>query len=308
MNSGATGAKTRWRQTVSGIAKRRIVRSGVVAMILIVALATNVFADIPDQSNTFHGCVQNGSNFLGGWFLFGSSKGNLRLIDTENGQSCTSNETAVSWSANGATGPTGTTGPTGVAGPAGASGPTGPTGVAGAAGTTGPTGVAGPAGASGPTGPTGVAGAAGPSGASGPSGPTGAGLSSFGYVYELATIADATVVGGADVPFSNNGPLSNVTHTAGTTTITVTEAGVYQVSWHVTITAGIGSEIAVAINGVQDSSTPVLALNAVGEISGNSMLTLAAGDVVTLRNNSAVAITMTLAPETGAQFTITKLD
>ena len=174
----------RWGQAVSRIAKRRIVRSGIVAVILIVALATNVFADIPDQSNTFHGCVQNGSNFLSGWFLFGSSKGNLRLIHTENGQSCNSNETAVSWSANGATGPVGATGPAG------------------------PTGVAGPAGASGPSGPTGVAGAAGPSGASGPSGPTGAGLSSFGYVYELATVIDATVVGGADVPLSNNGPLS----------------------------------------------------------------------------------------------------
>ncbi|MGA7670347.1 MAG: hypothetical protein WBW04_07980, partial [Nitrolancea sp.] len=72
-------------------------RASVVAAILIVALATNVFADIPDQSNTFHGCVQNSPSFISGWFLFGNTKGSLRLIDTENGQSCNSNESAVSW-------------------------------------------------------------------------------------------------------------------------------------------------------------------------------------------------------------------
>ncbi len=203
----------RWGQAVSRIAKRRIVRSGIVAAILIVALATNVFADIPDQPNTFNGCVQNGSNFFNGWFLFGSSKGNLRLIDTDQGQTCNSNETAVSWSANGATGPVGDTGPagatgaTGATGAMGASGPTGPTGLVGPQGLTGPTGAVGLAGAMGPTGPTGLVGPAGATGASGPSGPSGAGLSSFGYAYELATIADATVVGGADVPLSNNGPL-----------------------------------------------------------------------------------------------------
>jgi hypothetical protein len=35
---------------------------------------------------------------------------------------------------------------------------------------------------------------------------SGSGLSAFGFGYHLATIADATVIGGADVPFSNNGP------------------------------------------------------------------------------------------------------
>ncbi|EKQ54028.1 MAG: hypothetical protein A370_03360, partial [Clostridium sp. Maddingley MBC34-26] len=134
------------------------------------------------------------------------------------------------------------------------------------------------------------------------------GSSSFGSAYQLATIADATIVGGADIPFSNNGPLSSIAHTAGTTTITVTNAGIYEIKYSISITAGIGSQVAIAVNGTVDPSTSVSALVATGEISGIAMLTLAAGDVITLRNNSAVALTVALAPAVSAQLTITQLN
>lgn len=136
----------------------------------------------------------------------------------------------------------------------------------------------------------------------------GSGLSAFGYVYELATIADATVVGGADVPFSNNGPLYGISHTAGTTTFTVPATGSYKVDYLVSITSGIGSAIAVAVNGTVDASTNITCLVATGHITGTAMLNLAAGDVLTLRNNSATPLTINLAPGIGAQFTVTKLD
>jgi hypothetical protein len=123
----------------------------------------------------------------------------------------------------------------------------------------------------------------------------------------LATLLDATVVGGADVPFSNNGPLAGVTHTAGTTTITVPTAGVYQIDYNISISAGVGASISIAVNGAVDTSTPITALVAVGEVSGTAMLTLAAGDVLTLRNNSAIALTLTLAPNVGAQINIIEL-
>ena len=131
---------------------------------------------------------------------------------------------------------------------------------------------------------------------------------SYGYVYELATVIDATVAGGADVPFSNNGLLQDVTHTAGTTTTTITIPGVYQINFTVSITAGVGSELAIAVNGTVDPSTVISALVATGEISGSFLLSLAAGDVITLRNNSAVPITMTLAPAVGASLTIVQLN
>ncbi|WAJ26040.1 BclA C-terminal domain-containing protein [Lacrimispora xylanolytica] len=101
--------------------------------------------------------------------------------------------------------------------------------------------------------------------------------------------------------------MAGVTHTAGTTTVTVPTAGVYQIDYYVTITAGIGASIAIAVNGTVDPSTPVTALVATGEVSGTAMLTLAAGDVLTLRNNSAVALTLALAPSVGAQFNIIEL-
>jgi hypothetical protein len=126
----------------------------------------------------------------------------------------------------------------------------------------------------------------------------------FGYVYELATVADATVLGNADVPFSNNGPLSGVTHTAGTATVTVPTTGTYQINYSVNITVGVGSAIALAVTGTVDASTNIPALVAVGEVSGTAMLTLAAGDVLTLRNNSAVPFTMNLAPGVGAQMDV----
>jgi hypothetical protein len=127
-------------------------------------------------------------------------------------------------------------------------------------------------------------------------------------VYQLATIASATVVGGADVPFSNNGPLSSIFHTAGTTTIVVPTSGTYEVLYGVNITAGVGSAIAVAVNGVVDASTNRTTLVAVGQNAGRAMLTLAAGDVITLRNNSAVPFTTDLAPGVGGQLTVKLLN
>jgi len=134
------------------------------------------------------------------------------------------------------------------------------------------------------------------------------GLSGFGYVYELATIADATIVGGADVPFSNNGPLSGITHTASTKLIIVPTTGSYKVDYSVNITAGIGSAVAVAVNGTVAASTNVSSLVATGTVSGTAIVSLAAGDVMTLRNNSAVPFTMNLSPSVGAQFSVIKLD
>ncbi|PGW29875.1 BclA C-terminal domain-containing protein, partial [Bacillus thuringiensis] len=152
---------------------------------------------------------------------------------------------------------------------------------------------------------TGSTGGTGPTGATGPTGPTGA--FPAGYVYQLATIADATVVGGADIPFSNNGPLSGITHTAGATTVTVPTTGVYEIEFIINITAGVGSQIGIAVNGTVDSSTVYPVLVATGEISGQTQLLMTAGDVITLRNNSAVPLTMSLAPAIGASMTINQL-
>jgi hypothetical protein len=135
----------------------------------------------------------------------------------------------------------------------------------------------------------------------------GLGLPALGFGYHLATVADAVVVGGADVPFSNNGPLANVIHTVGTTTFTVLAAGTYSLSYRVNITVGAGSAVAVAVNGVVAASTNITNLLPVGSNSGTALLTLAAGDVITIRNNSATLFTLDLAPGVGAQLVLLKV-
>lgn len=135
--------------------------------------------------------------------------------------------------------------------------------------------------------------------------PTGESPQAFGLLYQLATPLDMTVVGGADVPFSNNGQLSGVAHTAGTTTIAVTRAGAYLVSCSVVITAGIGATVGIAVNGTK--FIPLDVLTSIGTAQGQTVVILSAGDVVTLRNGSTVPFTMPLAPSAGATLTIAQL-
>ena len=267
---------------------RRLIVAAVIAVVVLASVGITAFAT---GNTVFNGCYNPYTRTID----------NVGLGTPVN---CSPWLTPVSWSQ---TGPAGASGPSGPAGPAGASGPSGPAGPAGASGPSGPSGPAGLDGLPGPPGPPGLDGLPGPPGPQGPPGPAGTGLNAYGYVYELATIADATVVGGADVVLSNNGPLSNVSHTAGTTTITVTTAGQYHVSWYVNITAGVGSSFAVVVNGAVDPSTNVNSLVVTGEVSGNAILTLVAGDVLTLRNNSAIPATLNLAPGVGAGFTVEQL-
>jgi hypothetical protein len=69
-----------------------------------------------------------------------------------------------------------------------------------------------------------------------------------------------------------------------------------------------GSQLAVAVNGTVDASTPITALGVPGNLSGTALLPLAAGDVLTLRNNSAVPMTLALSPSVGARISIEKLN
>jgi hypothetical protein len=98
-------------------------RTGLLILVAVAGLAAGgiAYATIPDDSGVFHACVKDVS-------------GNVRLIDPgsagEAGQ-CKDNETAVSWSETGPTGPQGTTGPQGPTGSTGPIGATGPAGVTG---------------------------------------------------------------------------------------------------------------------------------------------------------------------------------
>jgi hypothetical protein len=92
-------------------------------------------------------------------------------------------------------------------------------------------------------------------------------------------------------------------HTAGTTTVTVATTGVYWINFGVNLTDGPGSSISIAVNGTVDASTNILVI--MNHVSGSALLSLVAGDVLTLRNNSATAFTLDLSPGVGAHLILT---
>jgi hypothetical protein len=137
-------------------------RSFVLGLVAGVFLAGGVaaYAAIPDSGGVIHGCYQK-------------NVGNLRVIDTGDGDKCRPSEIPIEWSQTGPAGPVGPQGPKGDTGPAGPAGPVGPVGPQGPKGDTGETGATGPAGPKGDTGATGPAGPKGDTGATGPAGPAG---------------------------------------------------------------------------------------------------------------------------------------
>lgn len=135
-------------------------------------------------------------------------------------------------------------------------------------------------------------------------------IAAYGYVFNLASPFDATIVGGADIIFSAHGPLSGVSHTFDNTTVTVLSAGVYKIEYNVSVTS-VGSsqaQIALAVNGSVYPSTPIACPSAPGQYTGTACISLAAGDVLTLRNNSSVPITLRVTPAVSSQMNIIKLD
>ncbi|WP_430981634.1 BclA C-terminal domain-containing protein, partial [Bacillus cereus] len=192
-------------------------------------------------------------------------------------------------------GPPGPTGPTGITGATGPSGgPPGPTGPTGITGATGPSG-----GPPGPTGPTGITGATGPSGGPpGPTGPTGAtgatgltasGLSQYAYVFNTAAQVVALE---APILFNSNGLITpGFTHTPGTSQIMVINAGDYKISFSV---SGVEpNQFGLFLNGAPVTNSVYGSGAGTQQNNGQTILTLAAGDTLTLNNHtSAAAVTL----------------
>jgi hypothetical protein len=165
----------------------------------------------------------------------------------------------------GLTGSTGTTGSQGVAGAQGAAGPPGPTGATGATGAPGPTGSTGPAGATGATGTN--------------------GLAEYGYVYNTAA---GVIAIEADIPYNSNGVLTpGITHAPGNAGIAFVSAGTYKITFSV---SGVEpSQFAVFVNGALATGSIYGSGAGTQETTGQVILVLGAGDVITIRNHSSAA-------------------
>jgi len=196
----------------------------------------------------------------------------------------------------GVTGPTGATGSTGATGPTGATGSTGSTGATGATGPTGATGSDGLAGATGATGPTGATGATGATGPTGATGATGSDVSALGYAYIYNTTSQ-TIAAEAALTFGSNGPLSGVTHTAGTSSITITNTGTYSMSYFVSGTTA--NQFTLFVNGTANTTTTYG--TTAGITVGQAILSLSAGDVLTLVNHTSVVVVLPTSVTLGLQ-------
>jgi hypothetical protein len=162
-------------------------------------------------------------------------------------------------------------------------------------------------GATGPIGPTGAAGASGPIGPIGPTGPT-AGLNAFASA--IVTGAPLlTIHADTDVDWTTTPVLSNIGFIAPST-FTIASSGVYEISYGAVTTVSLLGALEIWVNGVAVvPSTRIGALVGTGEFSGTFMLSLTAGDTVTLHNSSLVDLTLDLNPlDVAAFITINKLN
>ena len=189
--------------------------------------------------------------------------------------------------ATGSTGSIGATGATGATGVQGIQGIAGNTGATGSTGSIGATGAAGATGAVGDTGATGATGSTGATGITGATGATGTTVFDFAYIYNLTSVG--TIAVEADILFDTNGPMSaGFTHTAGTASINVVNAGTYNVIFSV---SGVEpNQFAIFVNGAPTSVVTVYGSGAgTQQNTGFGTLVLGAGDVITVRNHSSAA-------------------
>lgn len=156
-------------------------------------------------------------------------------------------------------------------------------------------------------GPTGATGATGAIGATGPTGPAN-GLNAFAGAVSIADpSARVVVASGADIPLPDNTVTSNI-NLIGTTGFQVTQAGDYEISYGVVPAVAALLDIGIAIDGVVNPDT-VLAPPALDtDVSGSFILSLAAGQIITIRNSSLLTLTLAPTPSVGAFITIKKLD
>lgn len=213
--------------------------------------------------------------------------------------------------AQGVTGPTGPVGPTGPQGPQGLQGVQGVTGPQGETGATGPAGPQGIQGATGATGATGPQGAIGPTGPTGPAGAAGTGLVAYGGLYGTTTDAVALTTTPVALPLGTQMPSSNPTY--GTNNVTVTDAGTYELAYGVRGSMSDGSSLTVSVgqNGTAIAATTItdaLTSGTPSSVHGQTIVTLSAGDVLTLLASDSGSATWTPGSGANTYLTVKKLD
>ncbi|MGG1629539.1 collagen-like protein [Rossellomorea sp. NRS-1567] len=186
-------------------------------------------------------------------------------------------------------------------GPPGPPGPQGETGAQGPQGIQGETGAQGPQGIQGETGAQGPQGIQGETGAQGPQGP--AGVSEFADFFALMpTDNAATVPPGGDVDFPQDGPQSGGIFRTGADTFNLSDIGVYQVLFQVSVDEA-GQLVLTLDSG---GGAIELAYTVVGRATGTSQIvgiaiveTSVINSILTVRNPADNATALTITPVAG---------
>lgn len=114
------------------------------------------------------------------------------------------------------------------------------------------------------------------------------------YVY-AASSAPAPVLIGADVAFTHTGPLGvGFSHAPASTQLHVTAAGEYRVTF--SVSANEANQFALAVNGAVVADTLYGSGATTQQNTGQALVTLAAGDALTLRNVGSTTATFLASP------------
>lgn len=114
-----------------------------------------------------------------------------------------------------------------------------------------------------------------------------ANLAAFGYIFQVNT---QTIATGANITFSNNGPLNAINHIPGTPGIQVTLDGTYNITFSVYTTLNNPQHWGVVVNGTLRSDFT----SAGQSINASTSLTLKASDNITIRNVNTIPDPATL--------------
>lgn len=156
---------------------------------------------------------------------------------------------------------------------------------------------------------TGSTGSTGPIGPIGPIGPA-SGLNAFAgaVLIEPALSPLLTVAASVDIPFPTTTVTPDNINLIGTTGFQVVTAGTYEITYGVASAAAVLMNVGIAVNGIVNPDTVLAPIVAVTAVNGTFILPLAASDIITIRNNSLLALILNAEPSVGASITIKKLN
>ena len=153
----------------------------------------------------------------------------------------------------------------------------------------------------GPTGPTGPIGATGPA----------FGLSAYGGRYSnTSSSLTLGILTQTQIPLTQTMPNLNTTY--GTNSITISQAGTYEINFYTNVYVTVGTTLTLAVrnNGTNIHATVVSRTLSVGTssiYSGSVIVNLGANSVIDMAVSALVSVGLTLGSGTNASLTVKRL-